>query len=550
MGTFAAIMHSRLAIARNFLRQADALRLAAFIFVVGCFLGGSFYLFFSVFRYLSAIELIGNAIMERTLDMAFFVFLMMLLFSNIITSFSTFYNSRELDFLFSLPVSPTVIYLTKLLENALYASLATMVLGLPLIVAYGICTHAVFIYYPFALAGINIYIILPAAAASIIIFLILMIFPHLNPKNVIALSIVFIIVQTLVYLKITNPELLKVFETQSEKDLLLFASNLATVGGSYVPSTWFTNVLTALKSGDKTGYFYFTLLLFVCASVVIVAYTVARLTYHQSWLAIGEHQVKKNLTRSLLSRYRPNRTFAFLFKDILVFTREPTQWVQLFIFIVLLVIYVFSLSRTPLYFNLPFWRTVVSFANFAYITFVLATLGVRFIFPSISLERRGIWLLVSSPFSLKKILLIKYLFYLVIATAIIEALLILSNIFIKTDPGLYLVMPVAELLVAAALVSINLGLGGRFPQFNEDNPSRIAAGTGGIIAALVSVAYVGISIVLLATPAYNYLAGRFFQRPANMPLIFLALCLFAGLTFLAGYLPLRIGTRSLAGRDF
>ncbi|HEX7319465.1 MAG TPA: hypothetical protein VF399_03795 [bacterium] len=549
MKDFILILQTRLQIIKNTLTRVHFLRLISFAFVILTFFAGSYYLFYSIFRYLTTIELIGTAIMDRTVEMAFFVFLVMLLFSNIITSFSTFYNSRELNFLFSLPIRPTSIYLSKLLENALYASLATMVLGLPLVVAYGICSKAVFAYYPLAVMSVYIYLVIPAAAASILIFIVLALFPQLRPRNVIALSIFYIIAQTILYLKISNPGLLKIMETNSEKELLAVAANMATVGGNYIPSTWLTSMLKELKTGDPAGYFYFLLLVFVSMSMVIIAYYVARVMYHQSWLSVGEHQGKHQKIKSLLSEYHGRSTRAFLYKDILTFIREPTQWVQLFIFAVLLIIYVFSLTRTPLYFNLPFWRTIISFANFAYISFVLATLGVRFIFPAMSLEHNGLWLLASSPFSFRRILKIKFLFNVILAVILSEGLLILSNFFIKTDPDLYLVMPVIQLLVAGVLVSINLGLGSRFPQFNEDNPSRIAAGTGGIIAALISMAYVGISIILLATPAYNYLAGKYLGRPVNYFLITLSVFLFLSLTVAALIVPMKIGLRALEKRD-
>ena len=125
----------------------NAIRLTSFIFVIGCFLAGAFYILFRIFTYLMTIEIIGPLLMDRIIEMAFFVFFIMLLFSNVITSFSTFYNDRELDFLFSLPVRPTSIYLAKLFENCIYASWATMVIALPLVVAYGITTGVIFPHF-------------------------------------------------------------------------------------------------------------------------------------------------------------------------------------------------------------------------------------------------------------------------------------------------------------------------------------------------------------------------------------------------------------------
>lgn len=550
MREFFLIFNSRLRITINSLAQASPIKIVSFLFVITCFLVGTYYLLYRIFNFLSTVEIIGFAIIDRTVEMGFFVFFIMLLFSNIITSFSTFYNNRELNFLFSLPIKPTSIYLVKLFENSIYASWATMVVALPLVIAYGVCTKAFFLFYPFSIMSVFIYIIIPGAIASILIFIILSLFPQLKSRDVIILCIIFIIGLTFLYIKINNPSLLKIFETENELELLQFATNLTTVGGKFVPSTWLSNILKGLKIPNRDGMFYFLLLFFVSLSSVIIAFFMAKVLYHQSWLRVGEHQTKKNRMKSLLSLYQRNGTRAFFLKDILIFIREPTQWVQLSIFIILLIIYVFSLTKTPLYFAFPVWRTIVSFANFAYVSFVLATLGVRFIFPSVSLEHDGLWLIASSPLSFKRIIKIKYFLNLLIAAVIIEALLIFANIFIKTDQRMNLIMPIIGLFVAASLVSINLGLGSRFPQFNEDNPSKIAAGTGGIITALVSITYVGVSIVILAMPAYNFLTSQYFNRPSNYLLISLSFMTFILFNILTISLPLYLGIRALGKRDF
>ncbi|UCF70192.1 MAG: hypothetical protein JSW49_08310 [candidate division WOR-3 bacterium] len=531
-------------------RSLSAVRTASFVFVIACFVGGAYYVFFRVFGYLTTVEVIGPALLDRVIEMALFVFFIMLLFSNVITSFSTFYNNRELDFLFSLPVPPTSIYLTKLLENCLYASWATLTIAFPLIVAYGITTGAPALYYPLSILSVLIYMVIPAAVASTLIALILRVFPKLGPREVIMISLALILGLTYLYVRINNPNLLKIFETENEQMLLLFAAQLTTVGGIYVPSTWLSNIIKGFNGNTTVTVFNFLLLSFVSASSVTVAFLVAKTCYVRSWLSSGEHTSKESKRRSLLWKPQRQTARAIFLKDLLIFVREPTQWVQLSIFLILLVVYVMSLRRTPIFFTFPLWRTVVAFANFAYISFVLATLGVRFIFPTMSLERAGIWAIVSSPLSFRKILLTKYFFSLTTAVIIIEFLLISANLFIKVERGLYFVMPVIGLFVAAALVSINLGLGSKFPHFSEDNPSRIAAGTGGIIAALISITYVAISILLLATPAYNYLSHTFMARPVNYLLVYAGFALFIAVSICAIFIPLRIGITSLERRDY
>ncbi len=146
MKEFLAIFSIRTRIFINTIKGINLLRIASFLFVIACFLLGSYYIFFRIFRYLNSVEIIGPVVMERTIEMSFFIFFIMLLFSNVITSFSTFYNNQELNFLFTMPIKPASIYLAKLIENSIYASWATMVVILPLIVAYGVCNKAFFLY--------------------------------------------------------------------------------------------------------------------------------------------------------------------------------------------------------------------------------------------------------------------------------------------------------------------------------------------------------------------------------------------------------------------
>lgn len=534
----------------NAIKTMHIIKIISFIFVIGFFLISAYYLFHRVFLYLTTIEIIGALLLDRTIEIALFVFFMMLLFSNVITSFSTFYNNNELNFLFSLPLKPTSIYLAKFFENCLYASWATMVIALPLILAYGVVNQAPLVYYPVSIIMIFVYLIIPAALASILLFVILSLFPRLQTREVILISLGFIIILTFLYIKINNPQLLKIFETENEQELLNFATQLTTVGGIYLPSTWFANILRGVSSNINYGLFYCALLLSVSISTGILAYVAANFIYGRSWRRVGENTAKRNKKTSALALYQSGQLKTFFLKDLLTFWREPTQWVQLSIFIILLAVYVFSLRKTPLYFSFPIWRTVVSFANFAYISFVLATLGVRFIFPAFSLEQKGIWLIGSAPISLKKIIALKYVNSLLLSIIIIESLLVLSNLLIKTDPHINIIMPIIGLFVAPALVSINLGLGCRFPQFNEDNPSKIAAGTGGIIAALASISYVALSLVFLATPAYNYLSSKYLNRPINLFLLCTGIFLFLGFDIFAIIFPLRLGLNFLNKRDF
>ncbi len=101
----------------------------------------------------------------------------------------------------------------------------------------------------------------------------------------------------------------------------------------------------------------------------------------------------------------------FIFKDLRLFFRDNTQWSQLILLAVLLLIYIFNIKSLPIHSGerIPFSLVIViSFLNLGLAGFVLAAVAARFIFPAVSLEGRQMWLLRSSPLDPEAMLWSKY----------------------------------------------------------------------------------------------------------------------------------------------
>src|SRR3712207_8459600 len=73
---------------------------------------------------------------------------------------------------------------------------------------------------------------------------------------------------------------------------------------------------------------------------------------------------------------------------------------------VLIVVYVFNIKFLPLRGEgmTLFLVNVIPFLNLALAGFVLASIAARFLFPAVSLEGRTLWLLRSSPMSMRDLL--------------------------------------------------------------------------------------------------------------------------------------------------
>lgn len=80
---------------------------------------------------------IGTILLDRIFYLAWSIIFYLLVLSNIITSFSTLYRSDEVIFFLTLPLRYVRIFQIKFIETMIYSSWSILILGLPLIIAYG-----------------------------------------------------------------------------------------------------------------------------------------------------------------------------------------------------------------------------------------------------------------------------------------------------------------------------------------------------------------------------------------------------------------------------
>src|SRR3989304_4390104 len=112
-----------------------------------------------------------------------------------------------------------------------------------------------------------------------------------------------------------------------------------------------------------------------------------------------------------LPRWPPVTRREFILKVLRIFFRDATQWSQLILLAVLLIVYVYNIRALPLYTGerVPYVVvTPVVFLNQGLGGFVLSAIAARVLFPSVSLEGRQLWLLRSSPLDLQAMLWSKY----------------------------------------------------------------------------------------------------------------------------------------------
>src|SRR5208283_1110949 len=123
------------------------------------------------------IEGLGDLLALRLLSMILLTFFSILVFSNIITSLSTYYLSGELDILLSSPVRIETIYRAKFIETLIDSSWMTLIYGLPVFIAYGAVFKASSLFYIGLIFTIVPYLCIPAAVGIVVTMLLVNAFP-------------------------------------------------------------------------------------------------------------------------------------------------------------------------------------------------------------------------------------------------------------------------------------------------------------------------------------------------------------------------------------
>ncbi|MEA1926885.1 MAG: hypothetical protein U9N73_01660, partial [Candidatus Auribacterota bacterium] len=239
-------------------------------------------------------------------------------------------------------------------------------------------------------------------------------------------------------------------------------------------------------------------------------------------------------------------TRALIIKDLKTFIREPAQWLQAAILFGLLTIYIINIKNMPRNVYQPFWKNLITFFNLGATSLILATLTTRFVYPSLSLEGRTFWVLGLAPIRRAAILRIKFWSSFIAAVIVTVPLMLLSNHILEVSGLMTLITCGAIVLMAGVLVSLATGLGAIFPQFTEDNPSRIASGFGGTLNLVLSLIYIAILAgglgIISHLKIFTDIPDGSFLLPGIFGLIVFSL--------LGIYLPLKLGLKALRRAEF
>lgn len=526
---------SLLARVRGVRRQSPLL-----LFVLGSFIAGYLVVGYALFHwglgFLYNYPFVGSLLSRRILFLIFGFFFVMLMFSNLIIGYSTLFKNRETSWFLSLPITHRNVYRWKFLESLVVSSWALIFLSAPMMAAYGHVHQVPLIFYGEVVLLYLPFVVLPGLLGSWSILLLVRILPRRGVKKALLL-----IASALVLLLLFGINPVRDTEAMSSHDVLSFEQLLRHTRISlnpWLPSAWLAKSVLAWGEGLATqGAFYFLVLLSNALFGLFLGFEVVGRMYYESWTRALSSRAERFQRAAEEKKMRVRRpgllertvhallpdsspTAALVLKDVRLFWRDPTQWIQFMIFFGLLCIYVLNLRNVAFDFTSPFWTTMVSYLNLTASSLTLSTLTTRFVFPQFSLEGRRIWILGLAPVGMQHVVLQKFWMSCVTSMAITVSLMVASSLVLNLAWTKIAFFALAIALMSATLSGLAVGLGALYPNFKEDNPSKIVSGFGGTLCLVVSFVYISLFVALLAIPDLRHVTKVAFFMPDAPALAF------------------------------
>ncbi len=534
--------------------------------MIGIFVFGywwlSFLLFQKALKFAGAFPGLGTLLVERMIYLLFAFLFGLLLISNLLISYTNLFRNRETAHLLSLPVSPQTIYRWKFLESTFLASWAFLFLVIPLLLAFGIEQRAGGSFYIVTTAAIFLFIILPAVAGSWGAILVAR-FLDRRLFQILTLCLAAgLIAMVAIWMKpdeVTD----QMLETRVLVVLDRLLANTRFALFPFLPSYWLSSGVLQWAEGARSaaGFFLSVLVSYVLFFGTLAFTRVGRPFYEAASAVRSRGSVfgrwrffkTGGLARrgpsfrrgpmewlvGLMVWLRPD-VRAVLVKDIRVFWRDTTQWGQSLMLFGLLGVYILNLRHFSSQLNNPFWIHLVSYLNLGACSLNLATLTTRFVYPQFSLEGKRLWIVGMAPLGLNRVVRAKYWLGCVTSLMITVGLISLSSFMLKMPPVQIAFFAAIVAIMTLTLNGLAMGLGTLYPNFREDNPSKIVSGFGGTFCLVLSFLYIVFSVVVLALGSpWRPLV----QRPETATMI--ALSVFLVVSIGLGWVPRLMGKRHL-----
>lgn len=504
---------------------------------------------------------LAGGIISGLFDVLFSALGGMLLLSTGIILYASLFTSPEARYLLATPATAARIFATKFQSAAAFSSFGFLVLGFPILIAYGLVAHVSGWYLallPVFLAG---FALLPAALSSIVCLL-LMRMPWRPRMTVLTVLGVVLILVSALWLQGIGSSTKQALSAAHPEAVRSLATHFSLASNPWLPGRWMSDGLLAAARGDVWSSVRALARLWAVGLVVYgVAVGLAGRHYRPAYdqAAAGGSRSRRRFGGHGLDRvmevlvgYLDRPTRLLVVKDFRSFRRDPSQWALLVAFGLLLALGAGnfrSFARSPEGLDL----SIIGMANLAGTAVLLCAGLSRFIFPLVSLEGRRFWILGLMPIGRRRILTGK--FALAATASALAGLVIVAGteFLLRLPPSTIALHSLTIVALAVGLSGLNVGLGACLANFRETDPSKIVVGPNGTINMVLGLLFLMLTLLVMAGPLQVDALIKHAHKSTDTTTpawVYAGLPLGLLLTVLAAWIPLRLGRHALEQAEF
>lgn len=521
--------------------------------VIAALFGGAFWVTWQAAEYAE----LGDYLIRIGLSWLFLTFLSFLAFSGVVVSLSTFFLSDDLRMILAAPVASRRVFLARFARTVVQSGWMVVVFLVPVLAGIGFAKCAPLSFVFTATMTVVPFVVIPVGVGAAVTLLLVNVFPARRARDILMLMGLVFAISIVMLLRFIQPE--RLLRVESMPEVTSFFATLQSPVTPMFPSFWAGEALFAGLMGGRD--LLHIAALWTTAAAVVIGVGAAFERWHFMGFSKSQEARKARFTQwrvldaivgvlplSVVRRH-------LLVKDLKVFLRDVSQWPQLLLLLALMLVYLYNFRVLDLD-RIPYMSGVLknayAFLNLAMAGFVMSTVAVRFVFPSVSAEGAAFWIIRTAPISMRDFLWSKFWTGLVPVLLMTECLIVAGNELLGVDPFLKRISAVAIFFMAFALVGLAAGLGARYPRFAADNPSQVAGSYGGVAFMIVAVLFILVMIILLGWPSSVYLLGQVRHRAltdVQIAMMWVCFTSAGGLSIAMWLVGMRTGVRALQDMD-
>jgi len=368
-------------------------------------------------------------------------------------------------------------------------------------------------FYAEALIDLALLLTIPVTLGCAVILLLVRWFPVQRVHQIVASLAILVMTLVVVAFRMSRPE--RFFLDVGTDDLARALHAIDLPSMERYPGTALADVMVGLANGR--AMMPFPLRIVVPAAALLAAFLLLIAPmYFRAFVRARESMAPAaigagGLTRIADAVLRPFSagTRAMIGKEVRILTRDVAQWSQLFLMAALLFLYLYNIRMLPLGGG-DVRATILGYANVGMAGFIIAAIGLRFAYPSVSSEGRAFWIVQAAPVSFRLLLLSKVVVYAIPLTALALILTAFANLILHAGTVVWFFTMIGASMLAVTLVSLGVGLGGIAPNFAAENPLQVGLSLGGFGYMASALGYVGVMMLLMARPLVRYFFWRVF----------------------------------------